>query len=127
VPRTLKLPRPEYAIRIDWTCDPSRTSALVRRVFDEIAFVRRSFLSQGQTDRLQALLLRDLEQDVQSNGYLLHEIAQRYENDDAANVATVFDWRRRIASLTGAAIHDAAETYLDPDNYVQVTLMPETR
>jgi hypothetical protein len=70
---------------------------------------------------------RDLEQDVQSNGYLLHEIAQRYENDDAANVATVFDWRRRIASLTGAAIHDAAETYLDPDNYVQVTLMPETR
>jgi zinc protease len=127
VPRTVKLPRPEYAIRIDWTCDPSRTAALVRRVFDEIAFVRRSYLSQEQTGRLQALLLRDLQQDVQNNGYLLNEIAQRYENDDAANVATVFDWRQRIASLSSSAIHDAAETYLDPDNYVQVTLMPEIR
>jgi len=127
VPRMQKAPRPEYTIRIDWTCDPSRTAALVRRVFDEIAFVRRSFLSAAQTSRLQALLLRDFEQDVQDNGYLLNEIAQRYENGDAESVASVFDWQRRVASLTGTAIHDAAERYLDPENYVQVTLMPETQ
>src|SRR4029077_12614012 len=31
-----KFPRPQYVVRIDWTCDPAQTDALVRRVFDEI-------------------------------------------------------------------------------------------
>ena len=30
----------------------------------------------------------------------------------------------RIAALTGAAIQQAAQTYLNTNNYVKVTLMP---
>jgi predicted Zn-dependent peptidase len=70
-------------------------------------------------------MLRNIEEASQDNGYLLDEIARRYENGDAANVAEVFDRPRAIASLTGAAIYDAAQTFLDTDNYVQVTLLPE--
>ena len=125
VPRMQKLPRPEYTIRIDWSCDPSRTAELVRRVFDEIAFVRRTVLSPGQVSGLRALMLRNLEQASQDNGYLLDEIARAYENGDAANIAEVFDRPREVARLTGAALSEAARTYLDPGNYVQVTLMPE--
>src|SRR5262249_28556019 len=32
-PSFAKFPRPQYAVRIDWTCDPAQTDALVRRVF----------------------------------------------------------------------------------------------
>jgi zinc protease len=31
-----KVPRPEYTVRIEWACDPARTPALCKRVFDEI-------------------------------------------------------------------------------------------
>ena len=35
-----KFPKPEYNVRIEWTCDPARTATLVQRVFEEIEFVK---------------------------------------------------------------------------------------
>jgi zinc protease len=124
-PYMRKFPRPEFNVRIDWTCDPAQTTTLVQRVFDEIEFVKRTSLSAGQVGRIREALARDFERDSQDNGYLLNEIARRYEDGDAARVGAVVDMRERIAALTGEAIQEAARTYLDTGNYVKVTLMPK--
>src|SRR5574338_14386 len=79
-----KIPRPSYTVRIDWTCDPARTTMLVDRVFQEIDFVRKTPLSPGQVDRIHESLLRDYERNSQENGYLLNQISRIYENGDAA-------------------------------------------
>jgi zinc protease len=126
-PTTQKYPRPEYAVRIDWACDPARVPMLTERVFEEIRAVRDTSFTRDQVARIRVALLRQLEQNLQNNGYLLDEIARRYEDGDAANLASVMNLPDRIASLTGDAIQDAARTYLDPKNYVKVTLMPETK
>ncbi len=123
--RTQKFPKPEYRIRIEWTCDPAQTASLVRRVFDEIRFVRNIRLTRDQVERLQVAMLRDFEQDSQENGYLLNEIVRRYEEGEAGNVGAVFTLPRRITALTAGAVEQAARTYLDTSRYVQVTLMPE--
>src|SRR5262249_51741313 len=47
-PNIEKFPRPQYVVRIDWTCDPAQTDALVRRVFDEIASLKARPLSAVQ-------------------------------------------------------------------------------
>ncbi len=122
-----KFPRPQYVLRIDWTCDPARTAALVQRVFDEIEFVRSTPLSRGQVTIIRDALLRDVERKSEDNGYLLNQIAQRYEDGDAAHVADAINVREQIAALTGDAIQRAAQTYLDTSNYVKVTLMPEKK
>jgi zinc protease len=122
-----KLPRPAYNVRIDWTCDPARTSMLVQRVFQEIEFVRATPLSPGQVDLIHESLLRDFERNSQENGYLLNQIARMYENGEAANVAAVVHEPARIAALTGDAVRQAAQTYLNTTNYVKVTLVPETK
>jgi len=126
-PRTAKFPKPEYRIRIDWTCDPARAATLIQRVFEEINAVKAATYSPNQMSLIRQGLLREFEQDSQDNGYLLNEIARRYENGDAADVAAVEDMPRRIAALTGDAIQRAALTYLDTTRYVQVMLMPETK
>jgi zinc protease len=126
-PRTAKYPRPEYRVRIDWTCDPARTTALVQRVFEEIAAVRDAAYSPNQMTLIRQGLLREFERDSQDNGYLLNEIARRYENGDGADVAAVDNMPQRIAALTGDAIQRAARTYLDTGRYVKVTLVPETK
>jgi predicted Zn-dependent peptidase len=72
------------------------------------------------------LLMREFERNSQENGYLLGQIARRYEEGDAANVGMVFQMPQRIAALNGYAIQLAAGKYLDPANYVQITLTPET-
>jgi zinc protease len=122
-----KFPRPEYAVRIDWTCDPARTATLVQRVFEEIKFVKTTPLSQNQVALIREVLLREFERDSQDNGYLLNQISRRYEDGEAADVAAVENLPNRIAALTGDAIQQASQTYLDTANYVKVTLMPQSK
>ena len=122
-----RFPKPAYDVRIDWTCDPQRTPALVQRVFDEIAFVRSTPLTTGQMTRLRDSLVRDYERNSQDNRYFLNEIVRRYRDGNAASVGDIAHMPDRIAALTGEAIHDAAQTYLNPERYVKVVLMPETR
>jgi zinc protease len=120
-----KNPRPEYTVRISWACDPARVETLVQRVFDEIAFVKRS--SGLQMERIRAALRRDYDENSQSNGYLLNQIVRRYEEGTPEGVAAVFNVPEQINALTASAIQQAAQTYLKTDNYVRVTLMPETK
>jgi zinc protease len=126
-PHTQKSPRPEYNIRIGWTCDPARTQALVDRVFEEIAAVKAAPLNSGQLTVVKDILLREFERSSEDNGYLLNQISRRYQDGDAANVAAVGKLPDRIAALSAEALQQAAETYLDTGNYLKVTLMPETK
>ncbi len=121
-----KFPRPTYSVRIEWTCDPARTTALVQRVFDEIAFVRDTAISARQLTAIRGGLLREYEQNSQDNRYLLAQLARAYEDGDVEHAA-VEAQRERIASLTAEAIEQAAQTYLATRSYVKVTLMPETK
>jgi zinc protease len=120
-----KFPRPQYAVRIDWACDPAKTEALVRRVFDEIASLKARPLPTTQMAFIHENLLREFERNSQDNGYFLNEIARRYKNGDTANLAAIANMPDRIKMLTATEVYEAAQTYLDTDRYVKVILMPE--
>src|SRR5512139_3597993 len=100
-PSAEKSPRSQYRVRIDWTCDPARTESLVKRVFEEIEFVKATPLSPEQVIRIHDVLKRDFEKNSQENGYLLNEISRHYEDQDVAEVASVTRLPDRIAALTG--------------------------
>src|SRR5262249_18521933 len=124
-PDLQKYPRPQYIVRIDWTCDSARTDVLVRRVFDEIAFLKARPLSATQMSFVRESLLRDFEQDSWNNDYCLNEITRRYKNGDTANLAAISNLPDRIRMLTADELFEAAQTYLDTNRYVKVILMPE--
>jgi zinc protease len=126
-PDTQKFPRPQYSVRIEWTCDPTRTETLVRRVFDEIDFVKNTRLQSGPMERIRETLKREFEANSQDNSYFLNQISRRYEDRDPEGVAAVFNLPERIDGLTDQAIRDAAQAYLNTNNYVRVTLMPATK
>jgi zinc protease len=126
-PLTQKFPRPEYSVRITWACDPARVETLVQRVFEEIAFVRKTPVQFLQMDRIRAALRRDYDEDSQNNGYLLNQIMRRYEDGNPDLVGNVFNVPDQIGALNGGAIQEAAQTYLNMDRYVRVTLMPESK
>ena len=121
-----RIPRPEYRVRIDWTCDPARTASLVERVMEEIAFVRKTLLSAEQVSRVRAIVTRNFDKNSQDNGFLLNQISRRYIDGDAANVAAAVE-TPQTSVLSGAAIQTAAQKYLDLENYVRVTLMPQAK
>ncbi|HEX6973000.1 MAG TPA: hypothetical protein VF147_01285, partial [Vicinamibacterales bacterium] len=122
-----KFPRPEYTVRIEWTCDPARTDTLVKRVFDEIEFVKGTPFNSGQMGIIREALTRDFEKNSEENGYLLREISRRYEQGDTSDLAAVRSIADQVNALTGAAIQRAARTYLNTENYVKVIQTPERR
>jgi zinc protease len=122
-----KFPRPQYALRIEWTCDPAQANALVQRVWQEIAYVRDLRLTSQQLTIVQESLRRDFERDSQDNGYLLNAIVRDYQEDGGRNVADVEHLPDQIDALTSAQIHDAAQAYLKGDNAVTVIQSPERR
>jgi zinc protease len=124
-PSHQKFPRPQYFVRIDWTCDPAQTDVLVRRVFDEIASLKARPLLETQMAVIRESLLRDLERNSQDNGYLLNEIVRRYKNGDTANLVAISNAADRIKMLTAAELYEAAQTYLNNGRYVKVILRPE--
>jgi zinc protease len=124
--QTTKRPRPEYRVRIDWTCDPARTASLAQRVMEEVAFIRDTLLSPGQVSRVRSILLQEFEKSSEENGYLLGQISRRYDDGDAAHVDAGVQ-PPRTSELSADAIRAAAQKYLDTGNYVRVTLMPEAK
>ncbi len=126
-PDTDKVPRPEYTLRIDWTCDPARTADLVKRVFQEIEFVKATPLSAEQVTIIRDVLTREFEANSQDNGFLLNQIARRYEDGETSDVGSIASVPAQIAALTGDAVRQAAQTYLNAGNYVKLTLMPDKK
>jgi zinc protease len=122
-----RIPRPEYRLQIDWTCDPARAQSLIQRVMAEVDSVRQTLLMPEQVSRMRSLLTRDFEKKSEENGYLLGQISRRYDDGDGANVGAAVKPPSQISELSGAEIQRAARRYLDADNYVRVTLLPETK
>jgi zinc protease len=125
--QSARIPRPEYRLQIDWTCDPARAQSLVQRVMAEVDSLRQTLLTPEQVSRLRTLLTRDFDKKSEENGYLLGQISRRYDDGDGANAGAAVKPPSQISELSGAEIQRAARRYLDGDNYVRVTLMPETK
>ena len=79
---------------------------------------------KNQLAIIRDALTREFEQNSQDNAFVLNQIAQRYEDGEAATVANALNPEPGIAALTDQSIRQAAR-YLDMNNYVKVTLMPK--
>src|SRR5262245_38303189 len=121
-----RYPRPEYRVKIDWTCDPAQVESLVPRVFQEVASVRDTPLTSEQMTRIRGYLQRELDRDSQDNAYLLNQILRRYETGEPLTGSVVSEQAAEIKALTADAVTRVAVKYLDPARYVRVTLMPDT-
>jgi zinc protease len=113
-----------YRLTIDFACDPARTDDLTRSMFQVIDRFKSTGPSPGQVADAYRALVRDDEVNGRDNGYLLNQIALRYQYGE--DVADVFNMRRLYEQLTAPALLEAARTYLDLSRYVKVTLHPET-
>jgi zinc protease len=122
---TQRFPKPEYSIAIQFACDPQRTDALVARVFEEIEKFKANGPTGKQVTDEKEALLREFETNSKLNGYLLTQITLKYQyGEDPATVWSVPEYYKTIDA---AMIQQAAKTYLDPNNYVKVTLFPEQK
>jgi zinc protease len=120
-----KVPKPTYAVSIDFSCAPERTEDLVKRLFLEISRMRMDELSDTYLRGVREAMVREFETNSHENRWAVARITDAYENGDDVRDALREPALNR--TLTPAMILDAARMYLDTRNYVRVTLVPEKK
>jgi zinc protease len=120
-----KYPRQEYQFSIDFGCSPDRTDELVKGVFQQIELLKSEGPSEKQVKDVKETFLRELETSNTQNGYLLSQIALRYQYSE--DLASLFAMSEYYNKITPAIVQEAARKYLNTNNYVKVTLFPETK
>jgi zinc protease len=124
-PQFAKLPTGSYRVAINFACDPARTEALVKALFEEISRFKENGPGEAQISDARAALGRDYEVNSKDNAWLLNQLAFAYEFGE--DVGGVFDRNTLNAQLTSEAVTEAARKYLDLNRYVKVVLMPESQ
>jgi zinc protease len=120
-----KVPEGRYRINIAWGCDPARLDELTKAVLKEVDALRADGPTEKQVNDVREQLLRDFETSIRQNTYLVTQIHLRYRDGD--DVKGLFEMPEAYKALTPAIIQQAARMYLNPENYVQVWLMPEKK
>ena len=120
-----KFPVAEYSLSIEFGSDPARTDELVKRVFQEIERLKAEGPGLSQMNDVKLSLVREFETSSRQNGFLLSQIVSKYQLGE--DVATIWNLPEAYGRLDAATIQQAARTYLRPDRYVRVTLVPEKK
>src|SRR6266568_3324735 len=116
-------PVAQFALGITFSCDPARLDELIKRTYQEIERLKTNGPTEKQVADEREALLRDFETSSRQNGFLLNQLAGKYEYHE--DPASIWALPESYKSVNAAMIQDAARTYLREDTRVQVTLVPE--
>ena len=120
-----KIPRAEYEVEIAYGSSPDRVDELGKAVLQQIETLKAQGPTPTQLADVKETLLRDLETSRTSNNFYLSNIAGRYEVGE--DLDSLFHLEDYYNKLTPAIIQEAARTYLNVNNYVDMELFPEKK
>ena len=113
-----------YSVTVQFGSSPERSEELARTVLAEIRSISDSGPSPAELERVKETQLRTRQTALRQNPFWLGQLTAAYEyGDDPRDVLT---YDTLVNGLTAEAIRDAARRYCRMDNYVHVTLLPET-
>ena len=115
-------PFEKYSLTIGYGSDPERAEELVNVVFAEIEKLKEAPPEEGEVADVRENLTRTLETSLESNAYWMNQLSQYYRL--GVNPASMLQYPPSIDALTPKMIQDAAQLYLDTDNYLRMTLLP---
>jgi zinc protease len=118
-----RVPRPEYSFGIGFGSAPERADELVRAVFAEIDSLKSRGPREQDLAKLRETEIRARETNLRLNRYWLGQLA--FVDQAGDDPGQIVNPRGDADLFTAEAIRDAARRYLDPKNYVRVTLLPE--
>ncbi len=121
---TLNLyPREEYSISISFGCEPDRVEELIEAVFQVIDSVQVYGPENSYIDKVKETQRRSFESQLERNRFWLSNlVSYAIRKDDPAFILAYPDF---IDTLDPTMVQDAAKTFFNMDNYVQVVLKPE--
>ena len=120
----VRWPRPSYSFAIGFGSAPERADELVRATLAQIDSIRSAGPTDQELAKVREAEIRNRETALRQNRYWLGQLA--FFGQTGEDPVALLDPRGDADLFTADAIRDAARRYLDPANYVRVTLLPES-
>ena len=120
-----RIPVGEYAVTINFSCDPARTEELIKATLTDIDDLKSKGPLEKQVTDTKEKLIRDNETSVKQNAYWTTQLSLRYLAGDPLD--TLFSMPEEYRKVSVASVHEAAKKYLNTGNVVKVTLFPEKK
>ncbi len=119
-----RLPYAHYTVGVTLPTGPQNVGKVVDTTFAEIERMRTRGPDQADLDKIKANWMQTYRKSLQENGYWLAVLQTSLT--EGTDPATVLTLDKDVAALSVNDVREAAQRYLDPRNYVQVVLNPET-
>ncbi len=117
-------PIENYTLNISFGSDPERTDELVQAVFDGIEDLKSDPPDESLVSDARQALLRAFETGFQENRTLLGQLVSDYQRGEVPG-ASIRSYPASVEALTPSAIQEDAQHYLNMEDRIRVTLMPE--
>ena len=118
-------PKPTIQLIVMFGCSPKTTDKLTKAVFGEIKKIRKSGPTEVDLKKAQEAMIRGRETDLEKNDFWLRKLESMYFNHDSQNSVATF--KDRVNAITIDDLKLAASTFIKPDHYIRVVLMPEKK
>lgn len=116
-------PDEAYRLSISFGCDPERVEELTRVVFEQIDSLKTSGTTDVYVTKVVEICKRKREVQLKENGFWVDALVSTDWN--GLDPRLLLQYPEMVDGLTAADVQAAAQRYLNTDNYVRVTLMPE--
>lgn len=121
---TQREPDPRYRVNIFFGTSPERAQELAESARSVVESIRSSAPEASLVQRVKAGQRSSYETDSETNGYWVQAIRDLVWYDLPPSV--VLDYPERVEALDAETLQETAREYLNPEQYVQVILMPES-
>ncbi|MFA9453354.1 MAG: M16 family metallopeptidase [Candidatus Aminicenantaceae bacterium] len=120
-----RIPVASYDIMINFGADPERMEELSQVVFDEIERIKAEGPTEEEVRNIKEAEIRSFETSAENNGWWLSQLVFRYRSDEDPGGLLTF--KESLEKLDREMIQEAARTYFNTENTIQVTLLPEEK
>lgn len=118
-----KLPYPNYSISVSLPCGPENVDKLITATFAEIEKIKTNGPLEADLNKVKETYNKKHAEEMKDNNYWLRALQQTVDfGNDGANILAL---DKKMNALTVKDIKDAANLYLNTNNYLQAVLNPE--
>lgn len=123
-PDLRKLPSGQYAIMINFICDPQNVEPLILSVNSEIMRMKLEGPTEDEVVKFREGQKSSLETQMKQNGFWLNYISGRLQRGETLELP---DLKKTMGEVTPQSLQQTAARYFNNENYIRVVLVPENR
>ena len=119
---TSEYPDQEFALNINFDCDPANAEKLKAIIYSEIADMIKNGPSETDLNKAKENFIKNRENSLKENRFWLNSIVFNLKHDE--NILDHDKYNEMVNSLTVDQVKEAANKYLTQGNIVEIIMTP---